>query len=229
MNLKKACVAGLGIVGLTLATTLTSTALADQRAREREATKEPEKEDLKVGDKAPDFTLKDLDGKEWTRSELTDDGKIIVLEWFNPGCPYVQKHHANGQSTMRDLAKKYEDKDVVWLAINSTNERHRDYEKTRPMVEQWGIEYPMLIDEPGDVGRSFGAKTTPHMFIIDKDGVVRYMGAIDSHRKGRAPTADEKSEVTNYVEQALDEIIAGETVSTPETESYGCGIKYKQK
>ncbi len=225
MDFRKACIAGVGIVGLTLATVFTSSALADQRGRDRGGDGASEG-GVKIGDKAPDFTLRDFDGKEWTLSKLTEEGKIVVLEWFNPGCPYVIKHHARGQSTMRDLAKDYEGKDVVWLAINSTNERHADFKKSEPMATEWGIKYPVLTDASGEVGKAYGARTTPHMFIIDKDGKVRYQGAIDSHRKGRAPADDEKSSITNYVAQALDQVIAGETVTTPTTDPYGCGVKY---
>lgn len=189
---------------------------------------EGEKVVAKVGEKAPEFTLKDLDGVEHKLSDLTAEKKIVVLEWINPSCPYVKKHHADGQSTMRDLAEKYKDKDVVWMAVNSTHERHDNYKTAATTIEEWGIAYPVLNDSAGEVGHLYGAKTTPHMFIIDAEGVLRYSGAIDDHSKASVPTEAEKEKVTNYVSQALDQIIAGETVTDSETRPYGCGVKYAE-
>lgn len=222
---RKTLVVGLSALGLTLTAAFTATA-EQTGSQRRGGDAKSASAALKVGDKAPNFTLKDLNGKEHTLKTYTDDDKIVVLEWFNPGCPYVVKHHAGGQATMRDLAKNYKDKNVVWLAVNSTHAKHADYDKTRPMVKEWGITYPVLLDASGDVGKKYGAKTTPHMYIVDKEGVLRYAGAIDSHRAHRAPRGKETDTVTNYVKQALDEIIAGETVSQPETSPYGCGVKY---
>ena len=177
----------------------------------------------KVGEAAPDFTLTGLDGKSYTLADYTKKDKIVVLEWWNPGCPFVVKHHKT-MTTMADLAKKYKGKDVVWMAINSTNPNHRDYGMDRDAVKDWKVKYPVLLDSDGVVGSQYGARTTPHMYIIDADGVLRYQGAIDSH-SGRGKPSD-PDDVVNYVDQALQEILRGETVSMPETRPYGCSVKY---
>lgn len=173
----------------------------------------------KVGEMAPNFTLTDTDG---TKHTLADHkGKIVVLEWFNPGCPFVVKHHAK-HTTMADLASEFADKDVVWMAINSGSPGKQGHglELNRNIKKEWGIQYPLLLDEPGEVGKMYGAKTTPHMYIIDKDGTLKYAGAIDNN-----PSATTLGDV-NYVRQALNQVIAGETVTTPETKPYGCSVKY---
>ncbi|MFG0292769.1 MAG: thioredoxin family protein [Phycisphaerales bacterium JB050] len=178
----------------------------------------------KVGEKAPDFTLTDLQGeKVHTLSEYTKEGKVVVLEWFAPDCPYVIKHYSNTEtSTVNTLVNEYKDKDVVFLAINSSAADH-PYGKTDrnlERVEEWKINHPLLVDASGVVGKTYGARTTPHMFIIDTDGVLRYAGALDNNSSSRGVGE------TNYVRQALDEILAGETVTVSETRPYGCGVKY---
>jgi peroxiredoxin len=171
----------------------------------------------KIGDAAPDFTLKDTEGKEHKLSDLTAAGKIVVLEWFNPECPVSRGFHESS-TIMADTAKEFKDKNVVWLAINSgaAGKEGSGVERNAQARTDWKIEYPVLLDEPGTVGRAYGAKTTPHMFIIGADGKLAYKGDI----------ADRSTPPTNYVEQALTQIIAKETVTTPETKSNGCGIKY---
>lgn len=178
----------------------------------------------KVGEKAPDFTLTDLQGeKEHTLSEYTKEGKIVVLEWFAPDCPYVIKHYRNTEkSTVNTLVNEYKDKDVVFLAINSSAADHPygKSERNLERLEEWKINHPLLLDSSGVVGKAYGARTTPHMFIIDTDGVLRYAGALDNNSSSRGIGE------TNYVRQALDEILAGETVTVSETRPYGCGVKY---
>jgi peroxiredoxin len=171
-----------------------------------------------IGEPAPAFTLTDTDGKTHALADLK--GKIVVLEWFNPGCPVVVMHHEK-HSTMKDLQKKYADKDVVWLAVNSgaPGQQGHGQKANAGARKDWNIGYPVLLDESGKVGRAYEAKTTPHMYIIDKEGILRYNGAIDNG-SGRA-----RGDV-NYVDQALTQIIAGETVSTAETKPYGCAVKY---
>ena len=178
-------------------------------------------ETAKVGEKAPDFTLTDTDGKQHTLSDYTKAGKIVVLEWFNSGCPYVVKHHVTHQ-TMATLAKEFKDKDVVWVAINSgaPGLQGHGLELNKKIKKEWKIEYPILLDEPGNVGRAYEARTTPHMYIIDKTGTLVYAGAIDNNR---SPT--ELGDV-NYVRQALKQVIAGETVTESMTRPYGCSVKY---
>ena len=173
----------------------------------------------KVGEVAPDFSLKDLDGKDVKLSDFK--GKIVVLEWFNPGCPFVVKHHST-LDTMKKTAAAYKDKNVVWLAVNSGAEGKQgaskaDNEKAR---KDWKIEYPILLDPTGATGKAYGAKTTPHMFVIAADGKLAYAGAIDNNSSPK--TAGEK----NYVKNAIDELIAGKKVTDATTESYGCNVKY---
>lgn len=174
-----------------------------------------------VGDKAPDFTLTDLEGKQHTLSDYTEDGKIVVLEWFNADCPYVVKHHQRFD-TMKSLSSKYADKGVVWIAVNSGRKGHptTGVERNMKAAEGWSIDYPILLDETGKVGKMYEAKTTPHMYIIDAEGTLRYAGAIDNNRSP-STLGD-----VNYVDQALSQILAGETVTNSETRPYGCSVKY---
>jgi len=161
------------------------------------------------------FTLTDQDGNTVTLSAYT--GKIIVLEWLNPDCPFVQRHYA--ARTMINLADKYRDQGVVWLAVNST--KTYDASKNKAFHDEHALTYPVLDDRLGQVGKTFGAKTTPHLFILDKTGQIAYQGAIDDD-----PNGDKADRATNNVQKALDELLAGQKVSTPQTASYGCSVKY---
>ncbi|AKT44204.1 thioredoxin family protein [Chondromyces crocatus] len=176
---------------------------------------------LKIGQPAPEFTLTDLDGKTVSLSDFK--GKTVVLEWFNPGCPFVQKAHREG--ALKDMAARSTDKGIVWLAINSSAAGKQGHGKETNVkaAAEFGMKHPILLDESGVTGKAYGATRTPHMYVIDPKGILIYAGAIDSTRGGE-PEKDEK--VTNYVEVALTELEAGKPVSTPETESYGCGVKY---
>jgi peroxiredoxin len=168
--------------------------------------------------KAPDFTLKNYDGKEVKLADFK--GKIVVLEWFSYECPFC-KYHYEKSSTMNDLAAKYKDKNVVWLAINSTG--HQETAKNKEFAEKNKILFPILDDSAGTTGKAYGAKTTPHIFIIDAAGNIAYSGAIDNAPLGETPK-DEK--LINYAEKALVELTAGKTVSTATTKPYGCSVKY---
>jgi peroxiredoxin len=170
-----------------------------------------------IGKPAPSFTLMDQDGNEVSLSDF--EGKVIVLEQFNDQCPFVVKFYREGH--MNELASRYAEQDVVWLAIDSSN--FSNVEQNKAIASEWSIDRPLLDDSAGDTGRAYGAKTTPHMFIIDTEGVLRYAGAIDSNSS--ANTGD-IADAENYVVKALDEILAGESVSTPETKPYGCSVKY---
>ncbi len=174
-----------------------------------------------VGQKAPTFTLKDTDGKEHSLQKYLDEGKIVVLEWFNPECPFVVKHH-DLHPTMASLAKKYAEHNVVWMAINSGREGQQGagLEKNQQYKSDWEISYPILMDMSGDVGRKYNARTTPHMFIIHSNGTLMYDGAIDNNRSPR-----ELGDI-NYVDNALRAILAGETVEPNTTRPYGCSVKY---
>jgi peroxiredoxin len=170
-----------------------------------------------IGQPAPDFTLMDQDNQPVDLSE--HKGKIVVLEWFNDQCPFVVKHYKNGD--MNELAAKYADKGVVWLAVDSSN--FSDVSENAQIAQEWGIDRPLLDDSAGGVGKMYDAKTTPHMYIIDADGNLAYAGAIDSIRS--TDPAD-VAKADNYVAKALDELLAGESVSTPETKAYGCSVKF---
>ena len=164
---------------------------------------------------APDFTLTDQKGNTVKLSDLK--GKVVVLEWTYPNCPFVQRHYKAG--TMARLAKTYAEKGVVWLAINSTYNMNR--EDDAAWAEKQKIAYPVLGDHDGKVGKAYGAKTTPHMFVIDAKGNIVYRGAIDGNR-----SLENKEGAVNYVALALDAVLAGKPVAIPETKSYGCSVKY---
>ncbi|MGK3967287.1 thioredoxin family protein [Sorangium sp. So ce118] len=175
----------------------------------------------KIGQPAPDFTLPDLDGKPVKLADYK--GKTVVLEWFNPGCPFVQLAHRKGG--LKDVPAQQTASGVVWLAINSgaPGKQGAGREENVKAKAEFGMGYPVLLDEKGDVGRAYGAQRTPHMVIIDPQGTLVYAGAIDS-TKGGEPEPDEK--VTNYVDTALAELAAGKAISTKETEAFGCTVKY---
>ena len=168
-----------------------------------------------VGQPAPDFTLKDQDGQEVSLAGLR--GKIVVLEWTNPDCPFVQRHYR--AKTMTTLAERYRDRDVVWLAVNSTHSM--DAERNRTWREQQAFSYAVLDDHAGTVGNAYGAKTTPNVFIVDRDGTLAYQGAIDDDAAG-----EKGAGARNYVAEALEDLTAKKPVRVAETKPYGCSVKY---
>ncbi len=170
-----------------------------------------------VGKPAPEFTLKDVDGKEHKLADLK--GKIVVLEWINYQCPVVNRCYA--ANIMSNTLAKFKDKPVVWLAIDSSHFCEDKVDDIRKWVKEKKIERPVLLDAAGKVGHLYRARTTPHMFVIDKKGVLAYAGAIDNDPYGRE---DNKR---NYVEEALTGLLNGSTVATATTRSYGCTVKYK--
>jgi len=177
-----------------------------------------------VGQAAPDFTLKDASGKAVKLSDYR--GKFVVLEWTNPGCPYVKKHYNTGNmgATQADATGR----GAVWLSINSTAKGAWDYMEPAKVLawqhERKGRPSALLADEEGTVGRAYGARTTPHMYIVDPQGKLVYAGGIDS-----IPSSDpdDIKKATNYVRQGLAEAMAGKAISSPATRPYGCSIKYK--
>ncbi|MBX3379758.1 MAG: thioredoxin family protein [Phycisphaeraceae bacterium] len=173
----------------------------------------------KVGSIAPAFTLSDTDGKTVNLSDFA--GKIVVVQWFNPGCPFVKKHYENGANTFNDLNKKYSEKGVVFVAINSgaAGKEGAGKDANVSAKKDWKIEYPILLDDTGKVGKMYGATRTPEMFIINTDGTLAYRGAIDDEPGKNVGK-------TNYVAKALDEILAGQKVTTAQTKPYGCTVKY---
>ncbi|MCU0233377.1 MAG: thioredoxin family protein [Thermoanaerobaculales bacterium] len=171
---------------------------------------------VEVGKAAPAFTLEDEAG---TAVSLADfKGKVVVLEWLNPDCPFVQRHYKAG--TMKSLATTYGAKGVVWLTVNSTN--YMDAAANAKFKQANELPYPILVDQEGTVGHLYGAQTTPHMYVIDADGTLAYMGAIDDDPRGGG------EQPQNYVAAALDELLAGKAVTTAETTPYGCSVKYKK-
>ncbi len=173
-----------------------------------------------VGKPAPDFTLKDANGTEHKLSSLK--GKIVVLEWTNHECPYVVRHQKNDK-TMQKLADKFKKDNVVWLAINSSHFAQEKLESIQKWQKDNEVAYPILIDASGATGKAYGAKTTPHMFVIDAKGVLAYAGAIDDNPDGA------KKEAKNFVEEAVAALLKDSTVATPSTKPYGCSVKYGDK
>lgn len=177
----------------------------------------------KVGDQAPDFTLKDVDGKTVKLSDYK--GKTVVLEWFNPECPYVKKSHTVG--SLVDTAKKQTDKGIVWLAINSgaAGKQGTGAEKNKASSKDFKMGHPVLLDESGTTGKAYGATNTPHMFVIDATGKLAYQGAIDNSPDGEGKSPSD-GKLVNYVDAALEDLAAKRTVKTSDTKAYGCSVKY---
>jgi peroxiredoxin len=177
-----------------------------------------------AGQAAPDFTLSDIQGKKRSLSDYK--GKYVVLEWFNSECPFVQKHYESGN--MQSLQKRYADKGVVWLTVNSTSpdsSNYRDPKRSQEIVKEWKINSTaLMLDPDGTVGKTYGARTTPHMWVIDPHGKVIYAGGIDDRATFR--TADVQG-AKNFVATALDESMAGKPVGTAAAAPYGCSVKYK--
>jgi hypothetical protein len=176
-----------------------------------------------IGQPAPNFTLQGSDGK--THSLADYKGKFVVLEWTNPNCPFVHKFYDS--NTMQGLQKKETAKGVVWLRINSAAEGYDGYQSASDLAayekEHNVAATESLLDPSGQVGHLYGARTTPHMFVIDPKGVLIYAGGIDD-----TPSADPATIATakNYVTAALDEAMAGKPVTTPTARPYGCSVKY---
>lgn len=177
-----------------------------------------------TGKAAPDFSLTDTAGQK--RSLADYKGKYVVLEWVNHGCPFVKKHYDTGN--MQALQKEITDKGVAWLSVCSSAEGKQGHyapqEWQKVNQEKAVAATAVLLDPEGSVGRVYGAKTTPHMFVVDPKGVLIYKGAIDDK------PSTEKGDVVrakNYVRQALEEAMSGKPVSEPSTQPYGCSVKYK--
>jgi peroxiredoxin len=176
-----------------------------------------------VGQPAPEVTLQDTNGKPTTLS--SQKGKWVVLEWVNFDCPFVKKHY--GSQNMQKLQKEYTGKGIVWYSINSSaagKQGHFPADKVNEMIKERGAAATAyLLDPDGKVGQSYGAKTTPHIFIVDPKGTVVYAGGIDD-----TPTSDpaDIAKAKNYVKAGLDEALAGKALSISTSTPYGCSVKY---
>ncbi|MPM86708.1 Thiol-disulfide oxidoreductase ResA [bioreactor metagenome] len=177
-----------------------------------------------VGQPAPDFALKDTSGKTVKLSDFK--GKHVVLEWTNPGCPFVRKHYESGN--MPDTQKAALAQGAIWLAVNSTEVASGDYQPPAKLAawiaDHKGTPTATLMDEDGTTGQAYGARTTPHMYIIDPQGTLIYAGGIDSIPSARK---EDIAKATNYVKAALADIAAGKPVAAANTKPYGCSVKYK--
>ncbi len=176
-----------------------------------------------VGQPAPDFTLTDTAGQPVKLSQFK--GKPVVLEWTNPGCPFVRKHY---QGSMQALQKDFTQRGVVWLAINSTETASSDHlppaELARWMRDKGASPSATLMDEDGTVGKLYGARVTPHMYIVNAQGQLVYAGGIDSIPSARVADIEK---ATNHIRQGLGELLAGKPLSVSTSQAYGCSIKYR--
>ncbi len=179
--------------------------------------------DAPVGEPAPDFEVVDAQGNMHSLSDY--EGKYVILEWLNRGCPYIQKHY-NGNNMQR-LQKKFTDQGVVWLSVISSAQGKQGYmepaEVQQYVEEQGASPTAVLLDTDGTMGQAYDARVTPHMFIIDPDGLVRYNGAIDDKPTPRMSSLDDAN---NYIEAAMNNLMNGEEVEVKSNTPYGCGVKY---
>ena len=176
-----------------------------------------------VGQRAPDFSGVDTSGKSWSLGELK--GKLVILEWTNHDCPYVRKHYESGN--MQALQKEAADAGYVWLSVISSapgKQGHVSASEADELTRSRGAApAAVLLDEQGDIGRAYGARTTPHMYLIDQEGILRYMGGIDDIRS--TDPAD-VPKARNHVRAAMADIAAGRSVAAAVTPPYGCSVKY---
>ncbi|MGQ0628113.1 MAG: thioredoxin family protein [Phycisphaerales bacterium] len=193
---------------------------AEKKAEKKEEKKAEGKTEAKIGETVPNFKLTDTDGKSIDLAEY-GKGKVVVIEWYNPGCPFVVKHH-EVNPTFKNLTKEYAGKDVVFLAVNSSAPGKQGHGKqmNADSKKQWSIDYPIVLDEDGKVGKMYGAKHTPDVYIVGKDGKLAYLGAVDNDQSAQ------KVGDKNYIKMAVDELLAGKAVTTKESKRYGCGVKY---
>jgi hypothetical protein len=171
-----------------------------------------------VGAPAPDFTLTDTDGKSHRLSD--QKGRTVVLEWFNPGCPFVK--YAHGSGPLKDLGNTWAGKGVQWYAVNSgaPGKQGAGLDVNKQAKAEWAMGYPVLLDESGTVGKTYGATSTPQIVVIDPKGVVRYKGALDDAPMGEGGAGKA------YANDAVSAVTTGAAVQVASTKSYGCSVKY---
>ncbi len=180
--------------------------------------------DATPGQPAPAFSLRDVSGRTVSLADFR--GRTVVLEWTNPGCPFVRKHYVSGN--LPALQSKHVAGGIVWLAVNSTNPDHADYLAPAALakaLKDWGAApSAVLMDPDGTAGRAYGARTTPQMWVIDPQGTIRFAGGIDDRRT--ANPEDVKG-ARNHVAAALEDLAAGRPVATATAPPYGCSVKYR--
>jgi peroxiredoxin len=178
-----------------------------------------------VGAAAPEFSATDSKGKAQSLAQYK--GKYVVLEWFNPECPFVKKHYESGN--MQKLQGEYTGKGIVWLSVDSSapgTQGNLTPDQAEKKIGEWKTKQTaLLLDQDGKVGQAYGAKNTPNMVVINPEGKIVYKGAIDSKA---TPNPSDISSSTNYVKVALDESLAGKPVTMAETKPYGCSVKYNK-
>jgi len=176
------------------------------------------------GQPAPAFTLRDTAGRAVSLADFK--GRTVVLEWTNPNCPFVRKHYVSGN--LPGLQSRYASRDVVWLAVNSTNPDHVDYLAPGALataMKDWkAAPTAILMDPDGTAGRAYGARTTPQMWVVDPQGTIRFAGGIDDRRSANP---DDTKTARNHVAAALDDLKAGRPVALASAPPYGCSVKYR--
>ncbi len=215
------------IASLTLAVTCAGLVVTASRAAEtvgvNQETKTEARKDsssqgkAKVGAPAPAISLKDAEGNAWSLSDAK--GKVVVLQWMNPECPVCRRVSSDGTTANTLKAVREAFPDAVYVGINSSSSRPSSFEASKGYMANHKLDMPLLIDTDGAVSKQYGARTTPHCFVIDANGVIVYSGAIDDSPSGGAKT--------NYVVDAVNALKAGKPVTPSETKSYGCAVKNK--
>jgi peroxiredoxin len=175
-----------------------------------------------IGQPAPDFTATDINGQTHKLSDYK--GKVVVLESYNLDCPFCHNHYKTG--AMQELQKDLTGKGVIWLIVNSVGSKNPSHRNTEAARKEWADQKmnatAWIDDTTGELGKKYGMRTTPHMFVIDKNGILAYQGAIDD----RAEPGGDPRTARNYVKEAISQLDAGEKVTVTQTRSYGCGVKY---
>ncbi len=208
------------ILTSTAALIMGATSISTVQSSNQPATQKPTT--LQIGQPAPDFTLPDLKGTNHTLSDYTKAGNIVVLEWFNPNCPFVRKHYRSGDLSILNTLNAVDSKNIVWLRINSALGTHptAKLEFNAQSAIEFNIKGPILLDPVGTTGKAYHATKTPQVFIINADGNLAYQGAPDNRSDAAAPGN------ISHILNALKELVAQEPVTTTQTTPYGCKIKY---